>query len=72
MTLICATFDADLINISKLQAVKQSGPLFGLPCMFNMLNVPLHTIIVCTDVCTTVAPVAAVGDILILYHVNFK
>jgi len=25
MTLICAKFDADLINILKLQAVKQSG-----------------------------------------------
>ena len=28
MTLICAKFDADLINILKLQAVKQSVPGF--------------------------------------------
>jgi len=31
VTLICAKFDADLITISKIQATKQSGPVFGLP-----------------------------------------
>jgi len=32
MTLICAKFDADLINISKVTSQDKVAPFFGLPC----------------------------------------
>jgi len=36
MTLICAKFDADLINISKVTCHKTKWPhFFGLPCKYN-------------------------------------
>ena len=48
MTLICAKFDPDLINILKLQAVKQSGPGFlAYPLYAAGLSLPLD--------CTTAA-----------------
>ena len=38
MTLICAKFDADLINISKVTSRKTKWPqLFGLPGIYILL-----------------------------------